>query len=239
MSYDDFREVSDWWFALSAYSQWMDWVTAAITTFALIAAAEVGDKSQLVCMTLATRYRAAPVLLGAACAFALLNLVAVLFGAVLAQWIPRSWTGGLVALLFAVFGLNALVTRPERLEKPIREKPGHGIFAKAFLMIVLAEFGDKTQLAVAGLSTSIAPAPVWLGGTVALILISGLGIWAGRTVLQRLPLVWLHRVSGLLFLAMAGYAGNETLPPQWRETLSGFLSGWEMSPGFLPPDSPG
>lgn len=225
MSYDGFREVSDWWFALSARSQWVDWATAAITTFALIAAAEIGDKSQLVCMTLATRHRAAPVLLGAACAFALLNLAAVLFGAVLVQWIPRPWTAGLVALLFAVFGLKALVTRPEGLDEPIREKPGHGIFATTFLMIVFAEFGDKTQLAVAGLGTSIAPAPVWLGATVALVLISGLGIWAGRTVLQRLPLVWLHRVSGLLFLAMAGYAGNEALPSQWREALSGILSG--------------
>jgi putative Ca2+/H+ antiporter (TMEM165/GDT1 family) len=225
MFYDSFREVSDWWFALSAHSPGVDWATATMTTFALITAAEIGDKSQLVCMTLATRHRAAPIFLGATCAFALLNLAAVLFGAVLVQWIPRPWTAGLVALLFAGFGVKTLVTCPEGLDEPIREKPGHGIFATTFLMIVFAEFGDKTQLAVAGLSSSIAPAPVWLGATVALALVSGLGIWAGRTVLQKLPLMWLHHVSGLLFLVMAGYAGYEALPTQWRDALSWILCG--------------
>jgi Predicted membrane protein len=52
----------------------------AATSFALIAAAEIGDKSQLVCMTLASRHRATPVLLGAISAFAFLNTLAVVLG---------------------------------------------------------------------------------------------------------------------------------------------------------------
>jgi hypothetical protein len=59
----------------------------------LIALAEIGDKSQLVCMTLAARHRGLPVVIGAIAAFAVLNLLAVLFGAAVAAWLPgwSSW----------------------------------------------------------------------------------------------------------------------------------------------------
>ena len=60
----------------------------AVTTFGLVALAEMGDKSQLVCIGLAARHRGLPVLIGAVAAFALLNLIAVVFGAGLAQWLP-------------------------------------------------------------------------------------------------------------------------------------------------------
>ncbi len=56
---------------------------------------------------------------------------------------------------------------------------------------------------MAGLSSNLPPFPVWVGATSALIFISVLGVWAGRTVLQRLPLFWLHRVSGGVFLVFA------------------------------------
>jgi putative Ca2+/H+ antiporter (TMEM165/GDT1 family) len=58
------------------------------TSFALIVAAEFGDKSQLVCMALASRHRAMPVMLGAIAAFAFLNTLAVVFGVVIAGWLP-------------------------------------------------------------------------------------------------------------------------------------------------------
>ena len=45
--------------------------------------------------------------------------------------------------------------------------------------------------------------PVWLGASIALVAISALGVWVGRTVLQRIPAVWLHRLGGVIFLAFA------------------------------------
>ena len=80
----------------------------AATSYALIAAAEIGDKSQLVCMTLASRHRALPVLLGAISAFAFLNTMAVIFGVAIASWLPEHIVSAIVALLFAAFGSNAL-----------------------------------------------------------------------------------------------------------------------------------
>jgi putative Ca2+/H+ antiporter (TMEM165/GDT1 family) len=78
-------------------------------------------------------------------------------------------------------------------------------------LIFVAEFGDKTQIAVAGLAGSLAPLPVWLGATTALVTVSALGVWAGRTILQRLPLVWLHRASGGIFLLFAVLAAWRAL----------------------------
>ena len=178
-------------------------LSISLSTFTLIALAEVGDKSQLVCMTLAARHRHWPVILGATTAFLVLNTLAVLFGAGVAAWVPERVTAGLVAVLFGVFGIHALRKQDDDESGDVVERSGHGIFLTTLLLIFVAEFGDKTQIAVAGLAGSLDPIPVWLGATASLIMVSVLGVWAGRTVLQRLPHLWLHRMSGGVFLVFA------------------------------------
>jgi putative Ca2+/H+ antiporter (TMEM165/GDT1 family) len=190
--------------------QWnvAEFSAASATTFLLIVAAEIGDKSQLVCMTLASRHRPMPVLWGAVIAFAFLNTLAVVFGAAIAHWLPESVIAAAVAVLFAVFGIHALLAADgDDDDDEIKEKSGHGIFITTFLMITVAEFGDKTQLAVVALSSTATPAAIWLGSTAALAFTSALGILAGRTILKKLPLTLLHKISGLIFLAIALIAG--------------------------------
>ena len=85
----------------------------SLSTFTLVALAEIGDKSQLVCMALAARHRHWPVILGATTAFIVLNALAVLFGVGVAAWVPERVTAGLVAILFGVFGIHALLTQDE------------------------------------------------------------------------------------------------------------------------------
>ena len=182
------------------------WLASAGTTFLLVGFAEIGDKSQLVCMTLAARHRGLPVAIGAVSAFAVLNLLAVVFGAAVAAWLPEWLVTLVVAALFAFFGINALRYREDEEDDNVDEKPGHGIVATTFLLIFLAEFGDKTQLAVAGLGSTAEPSAVWAGATAALALTSLLGVFAGRKLLHRLPLVWIHRVSGVFFLLLAIFA---------------------------------
>ena len=180
-------------------------VTTA-TAFGLIGLAELGDKTQLVCMTLAARHPPAPVLSGAVLAFAVLNLLAVLFGASVAAWLPEWVTATAVAILFAAFGVKALRDADgETVE--VEEKSGRGVLLSTFGLIFLAELGDKTQLAVAGLASTQSALPVWVGGTLGLAAVSALGVLAGRTVLQRLPMPLLHRVSAALFLLLALLAG--------------------------------
>lgn len=175
----------------------------SLSTFTLIALAEIGDKSQVVCMTLAARHRHWPVLLGASVAFLVLNALAVIFGAGVAAWVPERVTAGIVAVLFGAFGIHALRRQDDGAADDITETPGHGIFFSTLLLIFVAEFGDKTQIAVAGLAGTMSPLPVWLGASAALIMVSALGVWAGRTLLQRLPIIWLHRISGGIFLSFA------------------------------------
>jgi putative Ca2+/H+ antiporter (TMEM165/GDT1 family) len=189
--------VSSFW----SQGQWL----AMVTSMGLIAAAELGDKTQLVCMTLSARHRPWPVLLGAVLAFALLNGLAVVFGAAVAAWLPKDLVALAVAFLFLGFGIHAL--RAGWREEPVAVKrTAHGLFFTAFTLIFLAEFGDKTQLAVAGLSTTLSPWPVWVGATLGLSLTSALGVILGRTLLLRLPIRLLHKLSGGVFLALSALA---------------------------------
>lgn len=179
------------------------WLSSAGATFLLIALAEIGDKSQLVCMTLATRHRPLPVILGAISAFAILNLLAVLFGAAVAAWLPEWLVILVVAVLFGAFGISSLRYQEEDEGEAVAEKPGSSAFITTFLLIFLAEFGDKTQIAVAGMSSTVAASAVWTGATLALAGTSVLGVIAGRQLLHKLPLLWIHRISGGFFLLLA------------------------------------
>ena len=180
-----------------------------LTSLALIGFAEIGDKSQIVCVVLASRHRPMPVLLGAVAAFSVLNLLAVIFGAAIASVVPDSVVALLVGLLFLGFGIHALRAADGEDDDEVTERGGHGIFITTFLLITVAEFGDKTQIAVAGLGSSVDPVAVWFGATLALGGLSAVGVLAGRTLLQKIPLTLLHRISGWLFigLGLAAWGG--------------------------------
>lgn len=184
----------------------VDWLTTASASFGLVALAELGDKTQLVCMVLASQYQALPVLLGAVLAFALLNLLAVLFGAAVAAWLPEAAVAAAVAVLFAAFGVLALRGGAADEEEDMATRGGQGILLSTFLLIFLAELGDKTQLAVVGLASTAASVPVWSGATLGLAFTSGLAVVAGRTLLQRISLRLVRQISGGLFLLLAAVA---------------------------------
>jgi putative Ca2+/H+ antiporter (TMEM165/GDT1 family) len=196
------------------------------TSFVLITAAEIGDKSQLVCMVLATRYRAMPVLAGAIAAFLLLNTLAVVFGGAVANWLPDYWVAAIVALLFAFFGCISLFNHQPEVDEEIQiEKTGHGIFLNTFMLITLAEFGDKTQLAVVAYSSTASPLAVWLGSIFALTFTSALGILVGVKLLQKIPLSFLHKISGILFILLAMVAAHKS--------YAGVLAANLLPPGII------
>ena len=72
-------------------------------------------------------------------------------------------------------------------------------------MIFIAELGDNTQLAVAGLAVTESPVGVWLGSSCALILTSAIGVYVGKLWVSQLDPAKLQKLSGLLFLLLAGY----------------------------------
>lgn len=130
----------------------------------------------------------------------------VLFGAALSAWLPQAWVLVVVAVLFAVFGFQSLLSKASNKEDERQEMSSHGLFMTAFLMILFAEMGDKTQIAVAGLAGSYSATAVWVGAMTALVCPTAVVVFAGKTVICHLPVLWLNRLAGLVFLTLSGFA---------------------------------
>lgn len=187
----------------------MDIIEPFFKIFILIFLAEFGDKSQLVCMTLSTRYPVTPVLVGSVAAFSLLNLLAVLFGASIAAYLPEHIVFLIVGSLFLFFGIQSLRTQDEEcIDTPSISR---GLIVSVFMLIFFAELGDKTQLAVAGMAAVEHIWLTWLAGTTALGLTSVLGIWCGKMLLQKVSLKWIHRGAGVLFIGFSLLAFGQLL----------------------------
>lgn len=207
MMSDFFQYISD----LSSYLHEADFFALSATSYLLILVAEIGDKSQLVCMMLAARYRATPVILGSILAFLLLNTLAVVFGVAMTELLPQKFIFTMVAILFAAFAIHAFRAKHEQDDEKVTLVSNKYLLLSTFLLITVAEIGDKTQIAVVGLSSSSNPVAIWIGATLALFTTSAIGVWAGRTILQKMPMTILHKISGSLFLMLAIFAGYKAM----------------------------
>ncbi|MEI2641761.1 MAG: TMEM165/GDT1 family protein [Candidatus Nanopelagicales bacterium] len=139
---------------------------AFVLSFGIIFVAELGDKSQLMAMTFATRYRFWTVLAGITVATLLVHLVSVGIGRVLGDALPFAWINLLAGLAFIGFGLWTL--RGDELTEADKQRSQRG-GASALLAVgvafFLAELGDKTMLATVTLATSYDWVGTWLGST--------------------------------------------------------------------------
>lgn len=160
----------------------MEWPAVLGTAFLVAFVAELGDKSQLILFGQATRAKPVRVILEAVAAFAILTALAVTVGAAVARWIPPLVAALASALLFFTFA--ALAWRDARKPATDQEPPARG----TFLLILVSEFGDRTQIVTAALAVSSGNAlATGIGAWLALALSSVLAVLAGR---------WLgHRVD--------------------------------------------
>ena len=186
---------------------------ALLSAFALLFLAEMGDKTQLMAMTLAHRYRVLPVIVGTFAAFALLNLLAVLVGEGLARLVPRDVVLVAAGLLFLVFAWRSWREGGEDGE--VAAALDHRrAWLTSFTLIFVAELGDKTQLAMVALAAQTGAIwSVFAGGTLALWAVSLLGILVGRTLLRRIEPRLVHRAAALLFLGFGLLALGQVV---WR-----------------------
>ena len=179
-----------------------------LSIFGMVFLAELGDKTQLTAMTLATHFPWKKIFLGIAAAFALLNLAAVFVGKILFVFLSPFCIQLLSAGLLLFFGINSLLEKSfdeheeEGEEKRFARK---GPVLTAFFMILLAELGDKTQLVTASLAAQNPPLVVFVASTLALWSVSLMGIFLGRQLTRFIPLFWIHRAAGLLFLVFAAH----------------------------------
>ena len=166
----------------------------------------MADKTQLLTLSLACRYPARKVLIGVGIAIAMLNVIAVVIGAVAGRFIPVSAVQIGAGVIFVAFGLWNLLTKdkPEEDEECEVRNNKHVILAVtgAFL---LAEIGDKTQLATLSLGARfdgslLSSVGVWAGATVGMILANALAVMVGHVAGRRVPEKLMKRVSGALFV---------------------------------------
>ena len=159
-----------------------------LLSFGVIFVAELGDKSQLMALTFATRYRAVPVLIGITIATALVHLVSVVVGAALGAALPTRPISIVAAVAFVAFGLWTL--RGDRLTEADQQRAARE--ARSTVLTVgtvffLAELGDKTMLATITLATREGLWGTWLGSTLGMVAADALAIVAGRALGARLP----------------------------------------------------
>jgi putative Ca2+/H+ antiporter (TMEM165/GDT1 family) len=180
--------------------------TMFLSTFGLIFLAELGDKTQLTAMALALRYPWQRIFVGIAAAFFVLNLAAVVVGKVLFLLLPIFWVTLVSALLFLYFGYSTLRHACDSEDDEEGPPPTAATAARtAFIMIFMAELGDKTQLVTASQAAQhsgslMGMSMVFVASTLALWIVSLLGIFAGKQLVRFIPLCWIHRTAGCMFL---------------------------------------
>jgi len=176
------------------------------TVFGVVFLAELPDKTALASLILGSRYRPVYVFGGVASAFAVHAALAVTAGSLLAL-LPRRATEVVVAVLFAVGAVLLLRGRPHQGEHLDRGggRPGFWrVAAVSFAVILVAEFGDLTQVVTAGLAARYHhPVLVGLAAVLALWAVGGLAIAGGRGLLRVLPLAWIARAAALVMFVLA------------------------------------
>ncbi|MEP6799236.1 MAG: TMEM165/GDT1 family protein [Lapillicoccus sp.] len=163
---------------------------ALLLSTAVIFVAELGDKSQLMAMTFATRYRTRDVLIGITAATALVHLASVAIGHYVgAAFASKQWIISLVAgvafLVFAAWTLRGDELTEDEADKA-RKSQGAALVAVG-VAFFLAELGDKTMLATITLAASENWLGVWIGSTIGMVAADALAIIVGAVLGKRLP----------------------------------------------------
>ncbi|WP_184829446.1 TMEM165/GDT1 family protein [Jiangella mangrovi] len=161
---------------------------AFLVSFGVIFVAELGDKSQLMALTFATRYKAWHVILGITIATTVVHLASVAIGFGLGEALPTGWINIVAAVAF--FGFAAWTWRGDTLtddEKSKAERATRAAVIAVGTAFFLAELGDKTMLATITLAADHDWLGVWLGSTVGMVAADALAIVVGRYLGQRLP----------------------------------------------------
>jgi putative Ca2+/H+ antiporter (TMEM165/GDT1 family) len=200
-------------------------------SFTAITLAELGDKTFFMALILAARHRARHVFLGAFAALAAVTLISLALGYGLRELLPAAVVPWLAAALFLGFGLKLLwqaqgmaadeANEEERdaeaaIEQAERQRPvrsARAVIWEAFVLVFLAELGDRTQFTTIFLAT--APAFTFAGLLVGTLaghgLVTGLAVGAGKWIGGRLSEKLLYRLSGGLFLVFGLVALKQAL----------------------------
>jgi putative Ca2+/H+ antiporter (TMEM165/GDT1 family) len=197
----------------------MNW-SALLSAFGLVFIAELGDKTQLAVMTQTCKFRRPwPVFLGGSLALTAVTALGAVGGRMLGAFIPAEVIRLVAAVAFVVMGL--LIWR-EAAKAQAAEcavdvecvddagraaKLNWQAFGATFTLLFFAELGDKTQLAVLGLSSKQSAWLVFAGGALALTVVTALGVIGGQQLTRLIPEKLLLKISAAAFVVMGVLMG--------------------------------
>jgi putative Ca2+/H+ antiporter (TMEM165/GDT1 family) len=180
---------------------------AFLLSTGIVALAEMGDKTQLLALVLAARFRKPwPIVWGILVA----TLVNHAFAGVLGAWLttvmgPQTlrWVLGVSFIAMAAWMLV-----PDRLDdQDTPSAPRLGVFATTAIAFFVAEMGDKTQIATVMLAARYTDVvAVVAGTTLGMMLANAPVVWLGERITRRVPLQLVHRVCAVLFLGLGVWA---------------------------------
>lgn len=186
----------------------MTGIAVALTTFAVVILAELPDKTALASLVLGTRFRSLPVLCGIAAGFTVHVVLAVVAGSLLGL-LPHRTLAILVALLFVGSAAVLLVKRPEAGDETGPDRNPRAFWtvaATGFVVILVAEFGDLTQLIIANLAARYHdPVAVGVGAVAGLWSVAVVAVTGGRSLLRLIPVNLLTRAAAVLMVVLAGF----------------------------------
>ncbi|MHB9096084.1 MAG: TMEM165/GDT1 family protein [Eubacteriales bacterium] len=180
---------------------------AFIGSLFFITMAEMGDKTQLVALAFATRYKVKDVIGGIFAATLLVHLFSVVVGQFLGEWIPFTYIQLLAGISFIGFGIWTL--RGDELDGEHEKISRFGPFLTVAIAFFLAELGDKTQLATISLAAKYSSTlaakyssfiQVWVGSTFGMVIADGLAIVVGIVLGKKLPEKIIKWVSAVIFI---------------------------------------
>ncbi|MDR3296572.1 MAG: TMEM165/GDT1 family protein [Clostridiales Family XIII bacterium] len=214
--------------------------TAFLLSAGAVALAEMGDKTQLLAMAFASKYKSAQVLAGVFLATILNHALAVVVGNVITRFDAiQLWIQALASLSFVFFGLWTL--RGDALAGEENRTTRFGPVATVAAAFFLAEMGDKTQLTTIALATKFpgVPVAVLAGTTSGMLIADGIGIMAGIVLRRKIPERQIKLVSAAVFMLFglfgawqAMYAGFQ-LPAAACAAVTAALAALSVAAGAL------
>jgi putative Ca2+/H+ antiporter (TMEM165/GDT1 family) len=171
---------------------------AVVSSFLLVAASEMGDKTQLLAFSLATRFRKPwTVMAGILVATLANHTLASSVGSWISAHVPDRVMAAVLAVTFIAFGLWTL--KPDTLEES-GKPPRLGPFLTTTLLFFLAEMGDKTQLATVAVAARYESVlRVTVGTTLGMLFSDGLAVFLGEKFAGRVKMKWLRWFAATLF----------------------------------------
>ncbi len=185
---------------------------AFTTSTAIVALAEIGDKTQLLAIVLATRFRKPlPIVLGILAATLANHFLAALLGAMAAAFLDGMWFRFAVAIGFVAMGLWTLV--PDKLDDDDAPKPSrYGPFLTTLVAFFIVEMGDKTQIATIALGARFNDAlAVTAGTTLGMMIANVPAVYFGQALIKRVPLDVVRMIAAALLVATGVWLFLQTL----------------------------